>query len=112
MVQRNRKQRRVSPRSPRTTLAEAQAENARLLKISEQHRRRAENLMSLALELRPSLHLPGFVERFTTHAADLLGARAAALALARSSHLEIVFLHGTAAKADKACLRQLSATLT
>ena len=112
MVQRNRQRRTVSPRTPRTTLAQAQAENARLLEISEQHRRRAENLMSLALELRPSLHLPGFVERFTMHAADLLGARAAALALARSSHLEIVFLHGTATRADKACLRQLSATLT
>lgn len=68
--------------------------------------------MSLALELRPSLHLPGFVERFSMHAADLLGAGAAALALARSSHLEIVFVHGSAATADKACLRQLSATLT
>jgi two-component system NtrC family sensor kinase len=68
--------------------------------------------MSLALELRPSLHLPGFVERFTGHAADLLGARAAALALARGSHLEIVFLHGSAASANKASLRELSATLS
>ena len=68
--------------------------------------------MSLALELRPSLHLPGFVERFTGHAADLLGARAAALALARGSHLEIVFLHGSAATASKASLRELSSTLS
>jgi two-component system NtrC family sensor kinase len=89
-----------------------QAENARLRETSERYRRRAENLMSLAMELRPSLHLPGFVERFTTHAAELLGAGAAALALARSAHLEIVFLHGSATTADKAGLRQLSATLT
>jgi two-component system NtrC family sensor kinase len=86
--------------------------NKRLAEASDQHRRRAENLMSLALELRPSIHLPGFVERFTMHAADLLGARAAALALARRSHLEFVYLHGSAATADKASLRQLSAALT
>ena len=112
MAQRNRTRRVVSPRSPRATSQDLLVENARLTEISEQHRRRAENLMSLALELRPSLHLPGFVERFTMHAADLLGAGAAALALARSSHLEIVFLHGSAATANKACQRQLSATLT
>src|SRR5271170_1168306 len=35
---------------------------------SEQHRQRAENLMSLALELQPSMRLPDFARRFTLHA--------------------------------------------
>src|SRR6202162_2368783 len=112
MAQRSRTRRIVPLRSPRTTLQDLKTENALLAETSEQHRRRAENLMSLPLELLPSIQLTGFVERFTIHAAELLGARAAALALARRSQLEIVFLHGSAATADQASLRQLSATLT
>lgn len=112
MAQRSRTRRIVSPRSPRTTLQALKAENARLADASEQHRQRADNLLSLALELRPSIQLTGFVERFTIHAAELLGARAAALALTRGSQLEIVLLHGSAAEAGKASLRQLSARLT
>ena len=49
--------------------------------------------MNLALELNSSLRLPQFVRSFTQRAADMLGARAAVLALAQRSVLETVIVH-------------------
>src|SRR5579864_2265538 len=54
---------------------------------------RAQSLMNLAVELKPSLRLPEFVGRFTLRAAEMLGARAAILALTRSARLETVYSH-------------------
>jgi len=72
-------------------------ESTRNLHLSEQHRRRAELLMKLALELSSQLKLPDFAESFVTRAADLMGAQAAALLVRKDSTLEILVLHGTAA---------------
>ena len=58
---------------------------------SEQHRQRAENLMSLALELQPSMRLPDFARRFTLHAMSMLRARTGVMTLARGGRLEMVF---------------------
>lgn len=54
---------------------------------------RAQSLMNLAVELKPSLRLPEFVGRFTLRAAEMLGARAAILALTRGSRLETLYSH-------------------
>lgn len=54
---------------------------------------RAQSLMNLAVELKPSLRLPEFVGRFTLRAAEMLGARAAILVLTRSARLETVYSH-------------------
>ena len=54
---------------------------------------RAQSLMNLAVELKPSLRLPEFVGRFTLRAAEMLGARAAILALTRGARLETVYSH-------------------
>src|SRR5208282_402099 len=62
---------------------------------SEQHRQRAENLMSLALELQPSMRLPDFARRFTLHAMSMLRARAGVLTIARGERLETVFTQWT-----------------
>lgn len=67
-------------------------EQVRLVRTADQHRRRAEDLMSLALQLGSSLRLPDFVRSFTARAAQILGARAAALALAQAGVLEIVVI--------------------
>src|SRR5438552_3499129 len=75
-------------------------EAARNLHLSEQHRRRAEDLMAMALELNSLLRLPDFVQSFTARAADMLGARSAALALAQRSQLEVVVLHSPEASPD------------
>lgn len=55
--------------------------------------RRAQSLMDLAVELKPSLRLPEFVGRFTSNAREMLGARAAILALTRGARLETVYAH-------------------
>jgi PAS domain S-box-containing protein len=70
-------------------------ESTRNLHLSEQHRRRAELLMGLALELNSQLQLPEFARNFVTRAADLMEAQMAALAVMQDHALEIVALHGT-----------------
>jgi PAS domain S-box-containing protein len=59
---------------------------------SEEHRRRAEALVTLALELNTVLHLPEFMRNFVRHAASLLGSRAAALCLFQTSEPETVLM--------------------
>ena len=61
---------------------------------------RAQNLMNLAVELKPSLRLPEFVGRFTLRAAEILGARAAILALTRSARLETVYSHNAQGQSE------------
>ncbi|HUJ41067.1 MAG TPA: PAS domain S-box protein [Candidatus Acidoferrales bacterium] len=72
-------------------LAGAALEAGRYAVSSQQHRERAENLMSLALELQPSMRLPDFARRFTLHAMSMLRARTGLLAIARSGRLDLVF---------------------
>jgi two-component system NtrC family sensor kinase len=78
---------------------------------SEEHRKRAENLMSLALELSSSLRLPDFVNSFISRAADMLGAPTAALALAQGSRLETVAVHASPPP-DNNVMRRLGAALS
>jgi PAS domain S-box-containing protein len=87
-------------------------ESTQNLHLARQHRERAENLMSLALELNSSLRLPQFVRSFTQRAADMLGARAAVLALAQRSVLETVIVHDPDSVPDKTLLRRLNNSLT
>jgi len=61
---------------------------------------RAQNLMNLAVELKPSLRLPEFVGRFTLRAAEMLGARAAILALTRGARLETVYSHNAQGQSE------------
>jgi PAS domain S-box-containing protein len=82
------------------------------LHLAKENRERAENLMNLALELNSSLRLPQFVKSFTQRAADMLGARAAVLALAQRSVLETVIVHDPENVPDKALLRRLNSALT
>jgi two-component system NtrC family sensor kinase len=82
------------------------------LHVARRNRERAENLMSLALELNSSLRLPQFVRSFTQRAADMLGARAAVLALAQRSVLETVTVHDPEHVPDKGLLRRLNTALT
>jgi len=85
---------------------------ARGLEASQQHRKRAENLMALALDINSSLRLPQFVRSFTQRAADMLGARAGVLALAQRSTLETVILPDSSSIADRNLVRRLNAALT
>jgi two-component system NtrC family sensor kinase len=82
------------------------------LHLAEQHRSRAEHLTSLALELSSSFRLPDFAKNFAVRAAELMGARAAALALGDSKQLEVVSLHDPASEVDAATQRRLGAALS
>jgi two-component system NtrC family sensor kinase len=67
-------------------------EVTRNLHHSEQHQRRAESLMGLALELNSTLRLPEFAHKFVTRAADMLGASAGSLTIQQEAGLETVVL--------------------
>jgi two-component system NtrC family sensor kinase len=64
----------------------------RNLHSSEQHRRRATSLMALVLDLNAQVRLPEFAKSFVGRAAEMMGARTAALAMRRESDLEIITL--------------------
>ena len=87
-------------------------EAAHNLYASEQHRKRSEDLMNLALELNSSLRLPEFVRSFTKRAAEMLGARISLLALAQRSSVEVVVVHDEMGSVDRGLLRRLNVALT
>jgi PAS domain S-box-containing protein len=78
---------------------------------SEEHRRRAEALVTLALELNNVLHLPEFSRNFALRAADLLGARSVALSLFQASESETVLMRGGSEVDDQPLLRRFSQAL-
>jgi len=59
---------------------------------SEEHRRRAEALVTLALELNNILHLPEFMRNFAVRAAELLGTRGVALSLFQTSATDTILI--------------------
>jgi GAF domain-containing protein len=85
-------------------------EGAHNLKLSEQHRKRAENLMEMALELGSALRLPEFVNSFTARVANMMQARCAILALAQGNKLESVGFHGV--KPERNAQRRLNAAFS
>jgi len=87
-------------------------ESAQNLQRSEQHRKRAEDLMALALELSASIGLAEFARGFTQRAASMLRARAAALALSQGGTLETVVLHEPGQNTDRSQLRRLNSAFT
>ena len=78
---------------------------------SEAHRRRAEALVSLALELNTVLHLPDFARNFARRAASLLGGRAVVLSLFRGNDQQTILLQGASEIDDKPLLRRFNLAL-
>ncbi|HXM21873.1 MAG TPA: PAS domain S-box protein [Terriglobales bacterium] len=76
----------------------------RNLHLSEQHRRRAESLKGLALELNSQLRLPECAKNFVTRAVDLMGAQDAAFAVQQGSVLETLVLHGVSTTGQSSSL--------
>jgi len=85
-------------------------EGAHNLQLSEQHRKRAENLMEMALELGSALRLPEFVNSFTARVANMMQAQCAILALAQGNKLESVGFHGV--KPERNAQRRLNAAFS
>jgi PAS domain S-box-containing protein len=69
-------------------------ETTRNLQVSELHRRRAESLMALALQVNSELRLPECARNFAIRAAGIMGAKAAALAIQEGTVLQTIALHG------------------
>src|SRR5438270_3816974 len=65
-------------------------EAAQNLQLSDQHRKRTEDLMEMALDLGSALRLPDFVKNFTERVAGMIGARSAILSLAQGNKVESV----------------------
>jgi PAS domain S-box-containing protein len=86
-------------------------ELTRNLHQSEEHRRRAEALVTIALELNTVLHLPEFMRNFALRAASLLGSRSAALSLFQTAELDTVVMCGASEVEDKSLLRRFSHAL-
>lgn len=78
---------------------------------SEQHRKRAEALVALALELNTVLHLPAFTRNFIRRAVDLLGGRAIALSLFRQVTPETVLFQGSSEVEDRSLLHRFNLAL-
>jgi PAS domain S-box-containing protein len=85
-------------------------ELARNLKLSDHHKKRAEDLMEMALDLGSVLRLPEFVKNFTERVAAMIGAKSGILALAQSSSVESVGFFGD--KPERDILRRLNHALS
>jgi two-component system NtrC family sensor kinase len=88
-------------------------EVTRNLHLSEEHRRRAESLMGLALELNSELQLPQFARSFVRRATEMMSAHSGALAVKQESALETLVLEGHAGenRQERSPLRRLSHAL-
>ena len=88
-------------------------EVTRNLHQSEQHRRRAESLMELALELNGHLRLPGFARSFVGRAANILGAGQAALVVKQESGMETLVIHSAEGREiqERSLLRRFSCAI-
>jgi PAS domain S-box-containing protein len=88
-------------------------EATRNLYLAQQHCRRAEDLTAVALELNSSLRLPEFASNFSERAAEMLGAKAAVLAVSHGATLDTVVFHSPAAGSrDRELQRRLNLALT
>jgi two-component system NtrC family sensor kinase len=88
-------------------------ELTRNLHQSDEHRRRAEALVTIALELNTVLsHLPEFMRNFAGRAAELMGGRSVALTLFQTSDLDTVIMSVGTEVRDKTLLRRFKQALS
>jgi two-component system NtrC family sensor kinase len=85
-------------------------EAAHNLQLSEQHKKRTEDLMEMALDLGSALRLPDFVKNFTARVAGMIGAECAVLALAQGNKVESVGFFGL--KPEREMQRKLNAAFS
>jgi two-component system NtrC family sensor kinase len=87
-----------------TSIYSAQQDNLR------EHKKRAEDLMEMSLDLGSALRLPDFVKNFTARVAGMIGAGSAILGLAQGNLVESVGFFGV--KPERVLLRRLNAALS
>ncbi len=97
-----------------TILAATLGSMMALSQVSQQtrdERQRAEDLAAVMIDLNASLRLPDFARTLTQGALNIVGARAAVLALSQGSKLEVILLQEANANRDKATLHRLTRVL-
>ncbi|HZE82051.1 MAG TPA: PAS domain S-box protein, partial [Candidatus Polarisedimenticolia bacterium] len=85
-------------------------EAAHNLQLSDQHRKRTEDLMEMALDLGSALRLPDFVKNFTERVASMIGAKSAILCLAQGNKVESVGFCGP--RPERELQRKLNAAFS
>ena len=85
-------------------------ESIRQQEAAEAHKKRADDLMEMALDMGSALRLPEFVKNFTERVARMMGARCAILALAQGSKVESVGFFGP--RPERELLRRMNAALS
>ena len=85
-------------------------EMSRRQQAAETHKKRADDLMEMALDMGSALRLPEFVKNFTERVARMMGARCAVLALAQGTKVESVGFFGP--RPERELLRRLNAALS
>lgn len=85
-------------------------EAAHNLQLSDQHRKRTEDLMEMALDLGSALRLPDFVKNFTERVAAMIGATSAILSLAQGNKVESVGFFGP--RPERELQRKLNAAFS
>jgi PAS domain S-box-containing protein len=83
-------------------------ELTRNLQQSEEHRRRAEILVAIALELNTVLDISEFMRNLARRATTLFGGRSVALSIFQTSNLETVVLRNGTEVQDKNLVRQVA----
>lgn len=84
-----------------------EAANARSLQQSlREHKKRAEDLMEMSLDLGSALRLPDFVKNFTERVAGMMRAESAVLGLAQGTLVESVGFYGV--QPERELLRKLN----
>jgi PAS domain S-box-containing protein len=83
-------------------------ELTRNLHQSEEHRRRSESLITIALELNGVLNLPEFMRNFAVRVANLLGGRSVAISLFQTGEPNTVIMSGASEVDDRSLLRRFS----
>jgi PAS domain S-box-containing protein len=86
-------------------------ELTRNLQQSEEHRRRAEILVAIALELNTVLDLPEFMRNLALRTATLFGGRAVVVSLFQTPNLETILLRAGTEIHDKNLVRQVANAL-
>jgi len=86
-------------------------ELTRNLHQSEQHRRRAEALVTLGLELNTVLHLPEFMRNFAVRSSALLGGAGVGLSLFQTPEMDTILMCGEAEVEDKMLVRRFATAL-
>ncbi len=90
--------------------AEIAMKAIRQKRVSETHKKRADDLMEMALDMGSALRLPEFVKNFTERVARMMDARCALLALAQGSKVQAVGFFGPRPERD--LLRRLNSALS